>query len=349
MELSFIRCSNCRSLVPASAKTCRMCGATISDEINPRSRTITSLGADKETQAIIKQVRESVKSEVQNPLQDFLEQSQSDGIQEDVDSEDLNDFEDFVEDDLKELDNFDEYDLDLDGQDASDIEDTLSDLEQNEGSDFPRERDGYRESEAVTQEATRKFGESTETSPSFGEKISSSLGTETPVGSRNRPKNVEDFSHSGTLDRSDEYMEQDAQKSSHGVASTASPENMKKLIADQEESFEKNAESTGYLRGWVVMLDGQGQSVELRCGKLLLTSQSLRRQNEIIINDPSVSMPHAMLFIPRMGPIMITDLMSENGTHIQRGSETLSVDSSIELRDRDFIVLGAVRLLLVII
>ena len=69
----------------------------------------------------------------------------------------------------------------------------------------------------------------------------------------------------------------------------------------------------GRLVGWLVSYDDEsGDSIELREGKCFVTSEGKRNQ-DIVINDDSISAPHALLRVSPSEGVLVQDLMSDHG------------------------------------
>jgi hypothetical protein len=124
------------------------------------------------------------------------------------------------------------------------------------------------------------------------------------------------------------------------------PEHLKQKASLEIES---PRDHLGKLLGWLVILDSQNnQSVEIRVGKFLLTQKQLR-QNDLVIDHPSISIPHAMFVCSEEG-ILVQDLLSSHGTYITRGNaKENKIDDQFELKTRDKIRFGQVETLLILI
>lgn len=79
----------------------------------------------------------------------------------------------------------------------------------------------------------------------------------------------------------------------------------------------------GRLFGWLVnYTDSNGAAVEIREGKFFISSKSVK-PNDLVIDDPTISAPHALLNVSASGGLLVQDLMSERGVHVRRkGSDT---------------------------
>lgn len=91
--------------------------------------------------------------------------------------------------------------------------------------------------------------------------------------------------------------------------------------------------STG-LVGFLVTFDHDplGSYIELRTGRLIVSSEPEASGNCLVINDSSVSQMHAIMRVSGSNTIQILDQLSENGTRIRRPGadeeELLSGDKS---------------------
>lgn len=103
------------------------------------------------------------------------------------------------------------------------------------------------------------------------------------------------------------------------------------------------------LAGFLVSFDKNqlGDYVELRTGRLIVTSEREGSGNYLFIDDPSVSPMHAIMRVSVDGPTQILDQLSDNGTKIIRAAtkdeeekeEMLSGEKSV-LHHGDKIVFG---------
>jgi hypothetical protein len=98
-------------------------------------------------------------------------------------------------------------------------------------------------------------------------------------------------------------------------------------------AFEEAADSAqeeGTLLGWFVNYDqdSRGLAGELRAGRFFIGRQRLRK-NDMVIPDSTISTPHCMIAASRTEGLKIQDLMSEQGTFIKRRGK----DSFVQVRD----------------
>jgi len=286
MELSFIRCPECRSLVPASAKTCRMCGAPISQD-PPAPSHIKREGAPKP---------ETSPNPLQSYTSEFLDEQDVNGAPE-------------ADDESIDLDNFDH---DLEDDSGDDLDDDFNDDLDFDLDQAPDEAENFENFQAQAENLD------------FKDLDTSSVQVQ-----------EED------IESSRKSQQKDRQASAGPI-----PEHLEQKASLEIES---PRDQLGKLLGWLVILDGQNnQSVEIRVGKFLLTQKQLR-QNDLVIDHPSISIPHAMFVCSEEG-IYVQDLLSSHGTYITRGNaKEKKIDDQFELKTRDKIRFGQVETLLILI
>ena len=93
------------------------------------------------------------------------------------------------------------------------------------------------------------------------------------------------------------------------------------LVSDKQEEIFWKAE--GPLVGFLVTFDHdpRGSYVELRSGRLIVSSQCEESGNCLVIRDPSVSPMHAIMRVAQGGVVQILDQLSEAGTRIKHIGE----------------------------
>lgn len=78
------------------------------------------------------------------------------------------------------------------------------------------------------------------------------------------------------------------------------------------------AQVDGRLFGWLVTYSSpEGEAIELREGRFFVTSSSLK-ETDLILEDESVSTPHAMITVSVDTGLIVQDLMSERGVFVRR-------------------------------
>jgi hypothetical protein len=102
------------------------------------------------------------------------------------------------------------------------------------------------------------------------------------------------------------------------------------------------------LVGFLVTFDHEplGAYVELRSGRLIVTSEGEPSGNCLVIRDSSVSPMHAIMRVSAGSAVQILDQLSENGTRIKRAGtdeeELISGEKSI-LGHGDVVMFGERR------
>jgi pSer/pThr/pTyr-binding forkhead associated (FHA) protein len=107
----------------------------------------------------------------------------------------------------------------------------------------------------------------------------------------------------------------------------------------------------GRLFGWLVNYsDPNGSAIELREGKFFVSRESLK-SSDMIVDDPSVSTPHAMLKVGGTQGFFVQDLMSENGVFIRhKGTDVYQQESEgCKLSHGDWVRFGNVEYLVSLI
>lgn len=106
----------------------------------------------------------------------------------------------------------------------------------------------------------------------------------------------------------------------------------------------------GRLFGWLVSFENpDGRAIELRGGRFFITGSNIR-ESDLILEDQSISTPHALMSIKDRG-LMIQDLMSERGTFIRSSgdSQYRREEGIIEVEHGDWIRFGDVEFLVVVV
>jgi len=105
--------------------------------------------------------------------------------------------------------------------------------------------------------------------------------------------------------------------------------------------WKKPGKLVGFLISYIS--DPMGRYVELREGRLLVTSGESSSDSSLVILDESVSAMHAIMRISADGAILILDQLSEHGTRIRRADggkvESLMGDKS-SLGHGDVVIFG---------
>jgi hypothetical protein len=105
------------------------------------------------------------------------------------------------------------------------------------------------------------------------------------------------------------------------------------------------------LCGWFVDLTKLGGvGIELREGRFFITQQQLK-DLDLVIDEPSISTPHALLSVSAAKGVKIHDLMSEHGIFVCRHGENdfESATEAVELAHGDRVKFGSVEFVLCMI
>jgi len=106
----------------------------------------------------------------------------------------------------------------------------------------------------------------------------------------------------------------------------------------------------GRLFGWMVSYENpDGRAIELREGKFFVTSSSIKG-SDLILEDPSISTPHALMSISESG-LLVQDLMSDHGVFIRSGEERdfRREDGVIRVSHGDWLRFGEVEFLVIVV
>jgi pSer/pThr/pTyr-binding forkhead associated (FHA) protein len=107
----------------------------------------------------------------------------------------------------------------------------------------------------------------------------------------------------------------------------------------------------GRLFGWLVSFESpDGRAIELREGKFFVTGSSIR-PTDLVIEDPSISTPHALMSVSADHGLLIQDLMSERGLFIRAGErgQYKREDGVVEVKHGDWVRFGDVEFLVTVV
>ena len=107
----------------------------------------------------------------------------------------------------------------------------------------------------------------------------------------------------------------------------------------------------GRLFGWLVSFESpDGRAIELRQGKFFVTGSSIRG-TDLVIEDASISTPHALMSVSADHGLLIQDLMSERGVFVRPGDrgQYKREDGVVELKHGDWVRFGDVEFLVTVV
>ena len=393
-ELTFVRCPECRSLVPAMSTRCRMCGAglgtdlksdTGSSSATPTGRvrqktTTTASASDFNDQ--IRQLREDQEpheemSTEQSPLDDFLESGAEEEATHEAHDEPMEaapaaeeDFDDFDEDidelgDLDDLDDFDDFD-DFDDEEPA---------PEQQAHEEPIAEEHHQEAHAapVQEEAPVVQPKLNTDVLAQAQKKVESIPTPQPkprvVVEQGKGKFSKGLSFGGSSRfdakpkqevKAEVRVEPPAPVAPAAPVMSATPAavpqevfvekvneeevamkpEMKQPMFEREveapaprpkapavareagKDTMKRSDQLGHLAGWLVSFaDSRGSSIELREGRFFVSSTQLRA-TDLVLEDDTISTPHAMFTIDEDSGILVQDLKSERGVFVRTADAT---------------------------
>ena len=373
IELTFVRCPNCKCLMPSAADKCGMCGFQRGEAAESRSKnrlrqqsdiniseTITSTQrnepvvppVNKPSQVEPTKVHDKPKEDglrfrfgkEEGENRNYLNLNQKNKDSNIENKEKLNFAEKEVEeeDDLGEYDSGDEFDDSIDDDSINNEEPSSSNSSPRFDAvgtgDKPRKRRRKRKRKNLNQQLDESKESASvivhERKPSFQEPTAAKVQIDDRFDPR--PVDVKPIVH--------DIPE---------VRQERTPVEERKIMntPNQFEERPRKEMVDGRLLGWLVnySTNSKGVSFELRSGRRFVGRQALR-QDDIIIPDSALSTPHSLLQVED-GQIFIQDLMSENGTFVKSssGTEFVRKDSSVKLSHGDVVKFGSYELIVCLI
>jgi hypothetical protein len=107
----------------------------------------------------------------------------------------------------------------------------------------------------------------------------------------------------------------------------------------------------GRLFGWLVSYENpDGRAIELREGKFFVTGNSIKA-TDLVIEDASISTPHALMSVSGEGGFKVQDLMSERGLFVRsrEGGQYRREEGTVEIKHGDWLRFGDVEFLVTIV
>lgn len=159
-----------------------------------------------------------------------------------------------------------------------------------------------------------------------------------------------------------EHRGEDSRKSGNnggGRPQERSPERQHERAAARPEArpeAQSAGPKTGKMRpgrlfGWLVSFESpDGRAIELREGKFFVTGSSIRG-TDLVIEDASISTPHALMSVSADNGFLIQDLMSERGVFVRPGDrgQYKREDGIVELKHGDWVRFGDVEFLVTVV
>ena len=314
-ELTFVRCPSCRSLVPAVATRCRMCGHQFSSQEESSSPQQESI----QEQAIPEQKEQRFVEPVAEPVMESESFNSNDNP-----SRSLNFKSDLQEPRREEPKREEPRIEESNWQEESKQEDSRerSSFEENQSIENRNEARSETHSDAQNENNDRQ---------------------DEPKRKKRRRKRKKKPNENNFKSSEDTFEKEDSYKSDSGRDGSYN--------SDRKRTNEKTNSKEGVLVGWLVNYsnDSNGFSIELRAGKFFVAKQKLR-EDDLIIPDSAISTPHCLLKVKR-GSLKIQDLMSERGTFVMKeGSDNFVPSDEVKsVEHGDKLKFGAYELLVCLV
>ena len=346
-ELTFIRCPSCRSLVPALSTRCRMCGASLDK----------NAAAPKATKAAepAAPVATASAAEERDPLADYLSELGEDATEAPaspapkvakaapVQSDDGDDQDD--EEALNELEKL-----------LEELKSAEEGIEEEEVSaPAPVKAEAPKKVLAKKPEPVQQDIDDTVDEFSEIDEVAEDFAEEEPVApaplkakpASNGFKKPAEIVAKSPL-KPAPLKSQPVKVAVKSQAPAAKPVAPRVTMSKPENTQVAEKQS---LIGWFVSYNNQlGSSMELRSGRYFISRNQIK-DHDILIDDSSVSTPHALLVLDSETGIHVQDLLSEEGVFVRRAgsAEYEQVADTEVLENGDWIRFGKVEYLLVLV
>lgn len=347
-EMSFVKCPQCKSLVPATSARCRMCGFGLegvvtsltdkAEKTNGRVRQQTFTESDDKVSAAIEKIREEEVTpavtvlDEEDPLKAYLDDTESSDEQEQSQeasaiSEDEIDDEDedtVLESILDDIDEEDELESILE-----EVEEPKAAVEHHAVTHEASPASVTSEPRVIVEQGSRKSG-----GLSFG---GNKQETPPPV------RNIQQREPHGGRKMEEPRSQRFDNEPKRPMQKTPSQQSAK----HSDRAAPVSDEMVGRLYGWLVSFASpEGAAVELREGRFFITSQSMR-DSDLVLTDSSVSSPHALMIVSSTSGLMVQDLVSAQGVFVKAVGERAyrrEIDP-VKLYHGDYLRVGNVEFL----
>ena len=332
-ELTFIRCPNCRSLVPAVATRCRMCGHTFEDKEAAGS-------ADSNQSGKRRRVRQ--KSMWENAPEASDEQSDSQS-RSPVQSTNLR-APAFVEPEDEPIEESVLEEAEVSEVYAEEVQADFSEPEEEAVEVFSEVE---KEPEPEPAQATKEpYAERRGASLLFSKEESSEEVEEAVFQAPQTPSRREEReSYQSKPQRQNQPVrEERAMEAYHErrVSNGAARSSISRPIVGEE----------GALLGWFVNFDedSRGIATEIHEGRFIIGQERLR-DTDMVIDHPSLSTPHCIISASREKGFRVQDLMSESGTMVRKHNSDKYIQDAgpMPLEHGDWLKLGEYEVMVCLI
>ncbi len=332
-ELTFVRCPACGSLVPAVSTRCKMCGASLDFEAKKTSEEKTNAKRVRQkTTALTSEDKDSFEEEkaqdeipLDDPLSAYIEEVEEKDNNSSKEADFDEDFDDFfLDDDEPKKDKKEEASkLKKVEDDLDDFWDDFDDLDDLDEPVKAKETSKNKEMDEFDSITVETGGKKNSKESKLNLKGKSEKQTKKTLAKKAaKPMVKKKIKPSKNAEQP---------KSSSSVIEISMPEVDTELCA------------------WLVsFVSAKGESFELREGKYFVTQNSIK-DKDIVINEKSISAPHAILTVSSDEGISLQDLMSDNGSFYKdpEDDDFEEVEDSVDLEHHSKIRLGNVEFLVV--
>jgi len=207
---------------------------------------------------------------------------------------------------------------------------------------------------AQTKQAEQQKQRSREDAPSRDDKkAGSSSASQDRTARGDRAKERQDAKVKTDRDRSSASSTGDTQNETREAKGTGRDRSEDSRVPGPAKSatMTKHVDHDGRLYGWLVSYSNpDGEAIELREGKFFVTSSSLK-ETDLVIDDDSVSTPHAVVTVGAERGLQVQDLMSEGGVFVrQRENDVYRREEEVvEIDHGDWVRFGDVEFLITLI
>lgn len=348
-ELTFVRCPSCRSLVPAMSSRCRMCGATL-DAVGKSS---TPPPADSSKQGRVRQRTMSSPSDPVGSSADEGEKAAEPQAAAKGHSAANNPAANHPAAEIALDDPLDAFveEVPVDALEPSNGEHSHeSPVETKNPFVAKPGRDEGERPQVVVEHGREKRGGLSFGKSAASEESSAAVSAKPKHEPKPEPVAQESRREERKEDRSEERHGRE-DRSSRERSEQRDNRDRSREEAQQkapQKSFEgprvhaPTQKQDGRLFGWLVSYDDpNGSAIELREGRFFICGSKLK-DNDLVLDDASLSTPHAMVRISADQGFEVQDLMSEKGVHMRRreGDAYRREDDRIRVNHGDWIKFG---------
>ncbi|MCB0328883.1 MAG: FHA domain-containing protein [Bdellovibrionales bacterium] len=360
-ELTFVRCPSCRSLVPAVSSRCRMCGAGLdsNDEMagaaeSKKEQPVVAAAANGKKAAAPAVEAKNEEEDFDDPLGDYLQDFDDDGGDSQEDEEDGGTEE--VEERPRP---------------SSPPKLKVESGSKKGGLSFRKNRDP----EEPRPEAAPEKPQQQQSKPQREENREPVARADNGRSDNSRADNSRADNGRAEGGRSERRSRRERERArqerraereqSQSVAQPKREEAPRQQQAAPQEAaphqrqhneqrlndaishapaatLSRSASQEGRLYGWLVSFkNSNGQALELREGKFFVTSSSLK-DNDLVLDSPSISTPHALVAVSAERGLVVQDLMSDRGVFLRTSDEDTyrKEEETVRLEHGDWIRFG---------